>query len=119
LKGSGEGADSDLRAVLFRLAAALDTRVIAHRALAVGDGGPYIPPTAAEYDAWMVDLVDPTVSDAAVDLDTAFTSMYAHKKLTGAAAGMAQQKANAKRVMLSNTDDTLTHALLLAVAPFP
>ena len=109
-----------MRAALFHLAAALDTRVITHRALAVAAGaGPYIPPTPAEYDAWMVDLVDPTVSDAAVDLDTAFTSMYAHKKLTGAAAGMAQQKANAKRVMLSNTDDTLTHALLLAVAPFP
>ena len=81
-----------MRAVLFRLAAALDTRVIAHHALAVGAGGPYIPPTAAEYDAWMVDLVDPTVSDAAVDLDsdTTVTSMYVHKKLTGAAAGIAQ-----------------------------
>ena len=70
----------------------------------------------------MVNHVDPTVSDAALDLDTDVTSMYTHmKRLTGAAAGMAQQprKANTKRVMLSNTDDTLTQALLLAAAPFP
>jgi hypothetical protein len=117
--GSGNSADSDLRAALFRLAAALDTRVITHRALAVAAGaGPYLPPTPAEYDAWMVDLVDPTVSDSAVDLETAVVGMYAYKKLTGSAQGMAQQKSNAKRLILSNTDDTLTQALLLASAPF-
>ena len=64
-------------------------------------------------------LLLPTVSDAAVDLETAVAGMYAHKNLTGNAQGMAEQKANTKRVMLSNTDDTLTQALLLAVAPFP
>ena len=73
VRGSGESADSDLQAAYFRLAAALDTRVIAHRALAVaaGGAGAYVLPTAAEYDAWMIDLLDPTVSDAAVDLETA------------------------------------------------
>ena len=121
VRGSGESADSDLRAAHFRLAAALDTRVIAHRALAVaaGGAGAYVLPTAAEYDAWMIDLLDPTVSDAAVDLETAVAEMYAHKNLTGTGQGMAQQRAHAKRVILSNTDDTLTQALLLAAAPFP
>ena len=85
VRGSGESADSDLRAAHFRLAAALDTRVIAHRALVVADGGvgAYVPPTAAEYYAWMVDLLDPTVSDAAVDLETAVAGVYAFKKLIG------------------------------------
>ena len=77
VRGSIEGVDSDLRAALFRLSAALDDRVIAHRASAVATGGgTYVPPTAAEYDASMVDL-GTAVSDAAVDLDTAVTSMYA------------------------------------------
>ena len=62
-----------VRAALFRLAAALDERVIAHRASAVAACVAYIPPTAAEYDAWMLDLGDPAVSDAAVDLETAVT----------------------------------------------
>ena len=107
VRGSGESADSDLQAAYFRLAAALDTRVIAHRALAVaaGGAGAYVLPTSAEFDAWMIDLLDPTVSDAAVDLETAVAEMYAHKNLTGTAQGMAQQKANAKRVMLSKEDD--------------
>jgi hypothetical protein len=121
VQGSGEGADSDLRAALFRLASALDKRVasVTHRASAVAAGGAYTPPTSAEYDACMIDFSDPAVSDTAVDLETAVTSMLAQKKLICLAAGMAQQKANVKRVMLSNTDDTLTHALLAAAAPFP
>ena len=51
VRGSGESADSDLRAAHFRLAAALDTRVTVHRALAVaaGGAGAYVLPTAAEY----------------------------------------------------------------------
>ena len=117
VRGSGEGVDSNSRAALFRLAASLDDKIIAHRASAVAAGGcVYVPPTAAEYDAWMI---DPTVSDAADDLKAAVVEMYAHKNLTGTGQGMAQQRANAKRVILSNTDDTLTQALLLAAAPFP
>ena len=117
VRGSGEGFDSNSRAALFRLAAALDDKIIAHRASAVAaGGGVYVPPTAAEYDAWMI---DPTVSDAADDLEAAVKEMYAHKNLTGTGQGMAQQRAHAKRVILSNTDDTLTQALLLAAAPFP
>ena len=50
VRGSGEGFDSNSRAALFRLAAALDDKVIAHRASAVAAGvGVYVPPTAAEY----------------------------------------------------------------------
>ena len=88
VRGSIEGVDSDLRAALFRLAADLDDRVIAYRASAVAAGvGVYVPPTAAEYDAWMIDPGS-AVCDAAVDLDPAVTSMYAHRKLVGSAAGM-------------------------------
>ena len=39
--------------------------------------------------------------------------MYAHKNLTGTGQGMAQQRANAKRVMLSNTDDMVKVSLRL------
>ena len=93
----------------------LDDKIIDHRASAVAaGGGVYVPPTAAEYDAWMI---DPTVSDAADDLEAAVKEMYAHKNLTGTGQGMAQQRAHAKRVILSNTDDTLTQSLLLAAAP--
>ena len=55
VRGSADGVDADLRAALFRMAAALDDRVVAHRANAVAaGGGAYVPPTDAEHDAWAV-----------------------------------------------------------------
>ena len=120
VRGSADGVDADLRAALFRMAAALDDRVVAHRANAVAAGGgasAYVPPTDAEHDAWAVDPGS-AVCDAVIDLNAAITSVYANKKLTGTSAGIAQEKLTAKKIALSNTDDTLTNALIVAIAPF-
>ena len=66
VRDSGEGADSVLRVALFRLSGdSFGRESHCHRASAVLQlpGGAYVPPTATEYDAWMVNL-GTTVSDA-------------------------------------------------------
>ena len=44
VRGSADGVEADLRAALFRMAAALDDRVVVHRANAVAAGGLRVNP---------------------------------------------------------------------------